>query len=221
MSIKHRFVSGKAAAADATVVDGPNWDDDHAYDVDAAITGGRTGATANRYYVAGVVGGTALTTLALTANTIWGIPFVPSKDCSLDTILIEVTTLGASSSARVGIYTGDGNLHPLTLVAESTTGAVSTATTGVKTFSFSTPVVLKGGTTYWVALTNNATAPTVRAVPVAAGIGILGFSSALGAASPGFCWRSTFTFAALPGTFPTASEAIQTGIFPAIAMRFV
>jgi len=221
MSITHRFVSAKADPADASLVGASKWNDDHNYDVDAAIIGGRIGATPNRYYVAGMIGGTALTTLALTANTIWGIPFVPSRDCSLDTILLEVTTLGSGSSARVGIYSGDGNLHPNALLAESSSGAISTATAGVKVFSFSTPVVLKGGTTYWLAVTNNATAPTVRAVPVAAGIGILGFSSTLGAVSPGFCWRATFTFAALPSTFPTASEAIIAAIFPALAARFV
>lgn len=219
MAITHRKVSGKAASADTTDVDGVDWDATHKYDVDAAITGGRTGATANRYYVAGMIGGTALTTVASVANTIWGIPFVPSKDCSLDTVLVEVTTLLAGN-ARVGIYTGDGNLHPNTLIAESNTGSVSTGTVGVKTFSFTTPVALVGGTTYWIALATSV-AVTVRAVPVAAGVGILGFTSALGAASPGFCWRATFTFAALPGTFPTAGEAIIAAVFPAVAMRFV
>jgi hypothetical protein len=220
MSITHKFISGKAAAADATVVDGPNWDDDHKFNVASEIVlGGRIGVTPNRYYVANCNGGTALGTVASVANSMWAVPFVPSEDCSIDTILIEVTTLLAGN-ARVGVYSDDGNLHPNALLGESTTGSVSNGTVGVKTFSFTTPVALKGGTTYWLALATSV-AVTLRAVPVASAVNVLGFGATVGAVSGGFCWRSSFTFAALPSTFPTTSEAIIAATFPAIAARFV
>lgn len=59
-------------------------------------------------------------------------PFLVSTAIDIDQLVIEVTTNVASSNIRLGIYEADEDWQPGALVAE---GAVSAATTGVKTLS--------------------------------------------------------------------------------------
>lgn len=64
-------------------------------------------------------------------------------------LAFEVSTLVAATTARIGIYDSDANGWPNALLYDS--GDISTATTGIKTFSFGADVHLNG--VYWIVIT--------------------------------------------------------------------
>ena len=103
---------------------------------------------------------TALTTgnlnvAAITQNVIIPTAFTPAYDLSINTFIIDVTTLSIGGLAKVAIYSDlDGVPH--TKLLESVN--VSTDTTGTKTITGFT-FTFTAGVTYWIAvLTNTATA---------------------------------------------------------------
>lgn len=78
--------------------------------------------------IAGEVGGTALTTLALTANRLYLIPFAVSRAMTIANLAIEVTTASAGN-CNLGLYSGNYSNINLNLVVNG--GVVSTGTAGV------------------------------------------------------------------------------------------
>jgi hypothetical protein len=92
---------------------------------------------------------------AITQNVIISTAFTPAYDLSINTFVIEVTTLSIGGLAKVAIYSDlDGVPH--TKLLESVN--VSTDTTGTKTITGFT-FTFTAGVTYWIAvLTNTATA---------------------------------------------------------------
>jgi hypothetical protein len=213
--IKHRRTV--AAADDGTSEVGSNeWNDDHTIQLEGVLPGMRRGATADRYYVAGMTGGSALIAgAAWVTNTQRAFPFIPARDCTVDLILANVTTAG--TSGRMGIYNDDGNCHPGTLLAESTSAAVS-LTTGVKSWAFAT-VALKGGTLYWISCNLTGT-PVMNSVALSDALPILGFASTLTAVPPGNGWQQTRTLAALADWGSGGSlETILNAAVPAFAVR--
>lgn len=113
-------------------------------------------------YIAGAVGGTALTTLALTANRLYLIPFVPPRNMTIANLAIEVTTASAGN-CNLGLYQGNYSDVTLNLVADG--GVVSTGTAGVVNGA-AINYALTPGNLYYAAL-NPAAVATVRAVAVA------------------------------------------------------
>ena len=109
------------------------------------------------------MGGTALTTLALTASRQYFVPFTAPRTVSLTGLRISVTT-AAAGTAAIGIYGNtqvSGNDTPGALLA-SVTG-LDTGTTGDKTGALS--YTLYPGTLYWASLICSA-AVAVRALAV-------------------------------------------------------
>ncbi|MEA2701756.1 MAG: hypothetical protein QOE22_465 [Candidatus Parcubacteria bacterium] len=193
--------------------DGTNWRTLQRRDFD--ISAYRTkGSTLNQWYTAEVTG-TALTTGAPAANTLFAIPFVISKITTIDQMAINVTTLGTGSTPRIGIYADNGNLYPGALVVDA--GTQSGATTGVKTYTTGLPVTLDPGM-YWLAYVTNATAPTIRTFAVASLVPILGYPSALGTA-PNLGWSVAFTFGALPSTFTGGAAGVTAVPIPSVFVR--
>jgi len=96
-----------------------------------------------------------LTVGATTQNVIIPTAFTPAYDLSINTFIIDVTTLSIGGLAKVAIYSDlDGVPH--TKLLESVD--VSTDTTGTKTITGFT-FTFTAGVTYWIAvLTNTATA---------------------------------------------------------------
>lgn len=124
--------------------------------------------------IAGDLGGTALTTAALTAARQIFIPVVVPRAVALSGLRISVTT-AAAGTASVGVYDStvdaSGNDTPGSLLAGAT--GLDTGATGDKTGTFATPLLLEPGTLYWVSLIASA-APTVRALAAGAIQSVLG-----------------------------------------------
>jgi hypothetical protein len=132
-----------------------------------------------------------------------------------DGIAINVTTAGASGTkARMGVYTDNGSGYPSSLVSGTDVAEVAVDSTGVKLNTIN--ITLQPGL-YWLALVSSG-APAVRAVPVAsADSEMLGLGSDLGTA-PGLAYTVSYTYGALPSTFPTGAS-VYTSTIPLIALR--
>lgn len=216
MAVKHRFASAIADSADVALVRPSNWNDTHALEIEGIVPGIRRGTVADRYYVAGMTGGGALAAgVAWVTNTQRAFPFIPARDCTLNAVLIDVSTAG--TAGRMGIYEDDGNCHPGNLLSESSTGQLSLTPAAVKTFVFNQALV--GGTLYWISLNLTGT-PVLRSVAISDALPILGFAATLGAVAPGNGWQQTRTLAALAawGTGGSA-EVIVNAVVPAFACR--
>lgn len=193
--------------------DGTNWRILARRDYDLSAYRAK-GSTLNQWFTSPTTG-TALTTGAPAANTLYAIPFIVSKVMTIDTLAINVTTLGSGSTPRVGIYADNGNSYPGALVADA--GTQSGATTGVKSYTTNLPVTLDPGL-YWLAYVTNATAPTIRTFAVASMNPVLGFPSTLGTAA-NLGWSVAFTFGALPSTFTAGGAGITAVPIPAVFVR--
>lgn len=116
--------------------------------------------------IAGDMGGTALTTQALTAARQYFVPLVVPRAVVLSGLRISVTTASAGS-ASVGLYANttdaSGNDSPGTLLVSAT--GLGTGATGNKDGGFSAPVLLEPGALYWVSVIGSAAA-TLRALAV-------------------------------------------------------
>lgn len=128
----------------------------------------------------------------------------------------NVTTLGSGSSIRLGVYdsTSLDDIYPLNRLFDS--GALSSATTGVKTATAT--LTLQQGKLYWACYVAGTAAPTVRALAVAGCAPSLGLDAAMGTAT-GVGYTGAFTFGALPATYPAGQSALSAVPIPAIAMR--
>jgi len=166
------------------------------------------GSTQNRFYGSGLVTYTE-NTITATTGSIFAFPFPVPKTIKVDRIQLEVTTLGTSSTCRMGIYTDSGNQVPANLVSGSDAGAVTTSTTGVKTNTL-TNVILYGGNLYWLSYQCSTTAPILRSVPTSTFPNILGMVNTMGGTSTGIGWSNAQTYGAMPSTFPSGSTVVTS-----------
>jgi hypothetical protein len=116
--------------------------------------------------IAGDIGGTALSTITLTASRQYFIPLVVPRDVTLPSLRISVTT-AASGAANLGIYANTqsgGNDVPGARIAQIT-ATLDTGSTGDKTGNFASSVTLTAGTLYWVSVICSAAA-VIRALAV-------------------------------------------------------
>lgn len=113
--------------------------------------------SANYYFVAPLF--TATSTVALTANRIYAIPFVLSVSKTITTIGITVSTAASGTTVQVGVYSdSDGSPNALLY----STSSLDSGTTGFKTYT-NQSWSLSAGATYWLAIQSNGT-PTVGAI---------------------------------------------------------
>ncbi len=166
----------------------------------------------NRFY-SSPANSTALTTASLVANTLYAMPFITELDIKIDSVKAVVTTLGAASQLKAGIYT-DLNLYPNTLLSDF--GSQSGATTGVKTFINGLPLDIPKGLYWFVILTTVAL--TVRGFAATGLIPVLGYDSNLGTIQ-GLGYSILNPSGNIPANFP-ASAAIRTAVpLPLLAVR--
>jgi len=167
-------------------------------------------ARPQRYYTMSATACTAPTTLALTANRLYALPFLISGTHTFIRIAIAVSTLLAGT-ARLGIYSNTtGDVYPNALILDA--GEVSTSTTGLK------EIVINWSPTpglYWLSLVSSV-ACTVRAVAVAGAMPILGLDATL-AAAHGDSWYVAYTYGVLPNPYP-AGATINNGTMPIVAL---
>lgn len=164
----------------------------------------------NDYIIPYVIGSTALTTLTLTSNRIYWIPFVVKNPANITEIAINVTT-ASTGFHHIGIYNVNNLLQPNQLIFSTTFNA---GTTGIKVYVFTTPLNLQRGI-YWFAWWAGSRA-TVRAVPVAScksfGSPSLGTINITG-------WYTSST-TGLPQIAPTTGYTNYTSNLPAIGVKY-
>jgi hypothetical protein len=150
---------------------------------------------------------TATTTLAMTNNTSYWIPFAVNRRTSVSAISINVSTASSGSSESVGIYSSNlTSLYPNTLLTSVTLDASST---GLKTGTLATAITLTPGI-YWIALASSGT-PTLTALAVGSLL-----SLAYSGTSAVTHYRNTGT--TLPSTAPTTGYTAGTGAFPLVLL---
>jgi len=158
---------------------------------------------------------TALTTGALTANRFYAFPFIVPKTMTLDRIAINVTTAG-TGNARLGIYTSSVSLGLFPDQKILDAGEISIASTGIKSITISQQ--LTAGM-YFLVIVSNGT-PTIRCHALIGIMPLLGYTSSLGAEVAAVGLYVSFTYAALPTTFPTTTTTKITAVpIPAIFVR--
>jgi hypothetical protein len=164
-------------------------------------------------FLSSATNGTAQITAQGAANRIEFTPFIPSRDITIDQLSIEVTTLIAASTARVGIYGSTGAGIP----GELLTGQGSLldcGTAGAKVSNISGGIVLSAGVTYWLALHFSST-QAVRALAVGS---LLALSIPQTGTTQNVGRRGTATFASgLPATAPAAP--LVSASMPRVALR--
>jgi hypothetical protein len=149
---------------------------------------------------------TATTTLAMTNNTSYWIPFGVNRNITVNAISINVSTAGGTSET-VGIYNSNlTNLYPNTLLGSVT---LDTTTTGFKTGTLATAITLTPGI-YWIALASNG-APTLTALAVGSLLPL-----AYSATTAVTHYRNTGT--TLPSTAPTTGYTTGTTAFPLVLL---
>jgi hypothetical protein len=154
-------------------------------------------------------------TLALTINRLYAVPFFAVKSLNISRIAIHVTTLGSSSSARLGIYQDNGSIYPNNLISDC--GVVSMTSTGIKEIT-GLNIAFSANTLYWLVLVCNVAA-TISALAIVYLNALLGYpTTALN--TVGFSsYYVAFTYAALPATYP-GSATLNNAAFPKIAVYF-
>jgi len=207
------YVEGRDEVVEV-ISDGSNWRISGIREDYMADNFRARGGTLNRYYSAPpLTVNTASTTATVVAATVYAFPFIVPKTITIDTAQINVTTLGAGSTANVGVYMDNGNLYPGTLLQDF--GSQSTATTGIKTFTIGVPITLVPGL-YWLAFVCTATAPVVSGWAIGQCLPLLGTTSVLTAAS-GIGW--SVSSATLANPFTAGGAVIIAAPIPAMFVR--
>lgn len=150
--------------------------------------------------------GTALTTLTLTANRAYFIPFV-STGAMITSIYTFVST-AATGNGSVGLYSSNESGRPLALLSSI---SINTGTTGLKGGSITQPIELAPNIVYYLALVNTGAA-AVRAVNAAGLNNILGITNTATAFTTHY--YTTSTGGVLPSIISTLTDG--TGNVPAI-----
>lgn len=176
-----------------------------------------SGYVTNRYYGpwGGSLGGSGV--LIVTANRMYGEVFMVGATAVFTRIGVNVTTLEAATSARLGIYNFSGGI-PTTLVADL--GTISMGSTGQKEVTISQ--ALAPGLYVLAALTNGGGTAALGIPAFSNGLQefMLGLDSAsIGASAVQSGFYSTQAFGALPASFPAITAYITAA--PAVWLRVV
>lgn len=163
--------------------------------------------TPGRFYDSRV--NTTVGTVAMAANTLYGVPFYVPNGSTYTGLVAEVTTTVAAATIRMGIYQ-DSQGAPSTLILDA--GTVSAVTTGGKTIAISQ--YLPAGW-FWLAAVSN-TIPNVRCIATTNALPTLGFSSGTDT-SFHVGYSVAFSFAALPNPF-TGGGALMASHAPRLML---
>lgn len=157
-------------------------------------------------------------TVVATAATIRAFPWRILKQVSITALRIEVTTLQAGATCRVGLYSDNGSGYPNALLGGSDVAAFDCATAGVKgPNTFPAAIVLASGL-YWVAINHSGT-PTLRVISPAAVDPILGVNLAGGTTPQYTAWGAALAFGPLPATFPGGAARVANAAPPFAMFR--
>lgn len=133
-------------------------------------------------------------------NTVWYVPYIIGNTHTVTDLGIEVITPIGASNIRLALYT-DNNGVPGTLIEES--GAISSASGGLKTYTFASPRVLDASLqVVWMALQSSATGITLRQ---SAAVVSNFYINATGVFGPMYNQSQAF------GTFPASATPVGFG----------
>jgi hypothetical protein len=152
-------------------------------------------------------------TFTLDPNILHAIPYISPIPRTVTRIAIQIVT-AVAGNARLGIYQDGGGIYPGSRILDA--GEVATGTTGLREIT-GLNVSLLANTLYWLALVTNASGPVVSAMTAGQAWPLLGYGATLHT-SGGNAWSVSFTYGALPATYPTgggvmAGNAIKIAIF--------
>jgi hypothetical protein len=176
---------------------------------DDGFTGGRAKRSGETYI--GVPGASlsASSTATVTANRDYYAFLYVKTPIVVDQLISEVTTLVAASNFRIGMYRADRDWQPVGVpLADS--GNLSSATTGVKTYTPATPLYLAAGR--YLSVINSDASPAVR---VFRGIPETPIDAALGGSS----FLSSVYVSRAYAAFPSPGTAWDTDLLAASAMQ--
>lgn len=136
----------------------------------------------------------------------WGanlffVPYIISAPHTVTQIRVPVTTGVASQNLRLGLYS-DSFGRPLTLIEDS--GNISAATSGEKSYTFTTPKALTGQVV-WMAICVSSNSIALRYFFYGAII-----TERVAGAANGPCWSIPHTFGALPATIVNPLKQVAT-----------
>lgn len=167
------------------------------------------GYAAGRYYAGEAMSPAVASTLAVSANTMYVMPFAVRQLKTWTKIGCTVTTSAVGALAYLGIYRMENGI-PTKLVLDA--GATGLASTGTKEITISQP--LPSGMYALVVLPNNSSVVLKAGTPSAAAIAAIG-TSAVGTADT--LITASQAYGTLPTTFPAITYA--TGDCPLMTMR--
>jgi hypothetical protein len=199
-------------------------DNDHVLYLDIEDYQQTTAANPDQCYIANCRTGVALTTLTLTANRTYWIPFVaPARGGTLQDVRVQITTAAASQNIRVALYNcvsnDDGS--PSTSDFRPSGSAITSATQSMSdtgTFSFNFAQALTAGRLYWYCIMSSG-AGALRAVSTNEADMGLGWNIPSGTSAPSAItyWHETITYAnGLPTKNGSESYTNGTGSAPAV-----
>ena len=171
---------------------------------------------AGRYY-GGLSTGISLGNVTPAQDTLWAIPILIPEDNTYDTIAISLEGTSGSSVVRLGIYDDDGDLYPDNLIVDA--GETSTATgegLGMKTKTISE--ALTAGL-YWLVYLAGSGTPVVRGFSSRGLLPILGGSNIAPATTNGCAWTVSYSYAALPATFPGSASVDTSAGIPFVGIK--
>lgn len=169
------------------------------------------GYAAGRYYAGETLSpGSASGTLALSANTMYVMPFILRQQQTWTKLGCTVTTGSAGVFAYLGIYRMENGI-PTKLILDA--GALGLETSGTKEITISQ--ALLSGTYALVVLPNNSGATVRAGTPSDVAVAMLG-ASAVGTADT--LITASQTYGTLPSTFPTVVRS--TSSTPLMTLRY-
>ena len=160
-----------------------------------------------RYYGGEVLNTSSTTPVALSANTLYAVPFIVRESTQFGAISFHVTT-SAAGNARLGVYRVVSGV-PSLLVKDI--GTVSTSTTGLK--EISSAIVLPEGR-YCLAIVTDV---GISIYGSAANVDMMNFVGVTNVGNAEIVMSRAFTFGALPSAF--GAVAYASGTIPNIFLR--
>jgi len=163
-----------------------------------------------RYYLSG---SKITTTLVVTANRLYTIPFLIARTATWDRLGLQITVPGAGGTkARLGIYNFGADGLPTTLVVDGGQVAVDAAAIVAATIS---QQLTKGW--YYAAFVSDGT-PTVKSGMASSGIPLGIFPTSFAYNYLGY--YAAFAYAALPADFPAAPTIVRSlSTHPCVPLR--
>jgi hypothetical protein len=163
----------------------------------------------------GFIGGTALTTLSVTALRLYAYPFPMSRALTLDGLAVDISSCVVGMNWRAGIYADAGG-YPGALVVQTS----STAGAGAWNSVTGLATALSADTVYWRAVAVDVSSNTLRACAAASMFPVFGWTTA-GGISTGRCYcYASLGSLVLPDPFGAFTIGTNNTACPAVFARY-